>query len=103
MGISTLVRSVLAYDPGISPEEGGLPGLDVLVDVMGSINLYGIIAIVGAFALAATAWAYGHFGSSPGAEQTGKRGLLVATGSALLLGAANGIIAFFSALGERVE
>ncbi|MFD5320042.1 DUF6112 family protein [Streptomyces sp. NPDC127098] len=93
----------LAYDPGISPEEGGLPGLDVLRDTMSSINLFGIIAIVGALSVAGVVWAYGHFSASHGAEAKGKQGVLVSAGCALLLGAANGIVAFFSNIGSQVE
>ncbi|MGW2331576.1 DUF6112 family protein [Streptomyces sp. NPDC001700] len=93
----------LAYDPGVHPKEGGLPGLDVLKKVMGSINLYGIIATVGALALSALIWAWGHHSGGPQAEQNGKKGTTIAAGVALLLGAANGIVAFFSALGAQVH
>ena len=93
----------LAYDPEISPEEGGLPGLDVLRDTISSVNLFAIIAIVGALSTAGVVWAYGHFSASHGAEANGKRGVLVATGCALLLGAANGIVAFFSNIGSQVH
>ena len=38
----------------------------------------------------------------PQAEANGKKGALVAAGAALGLGAANGIVAFFSTLGTQV-
>lgn len=47
----------LAFDPGVKPNEGGLPGLSVLRQVMGSINLFAIIAAVGALAVSAGVWA----------------------------------------------
>jgi hypothetical protein len=56
--VDTVVQ--LAYDPGVKPNEGGLPGLSVLKQVMGSINLFGIIAVVGALAVSAGVWAWGH-------------------------------------------
>jgi hypothetical protein len=93
----------LAYDPGITPNEGGLPGLDVLKQVMGSINLFGIIAVVGALAVSAAVWAWGHHSGGHQAEANGKKGVLVSAGAALLLGSANGIVAFFSALGTQVH
>ncbi|MFD7507765.1 DUF6112 family protein [Streptomyces sp. NPDC059853] len=93
----------LAYDPGVTPREGGLPGLDVLKQVMGSINLFGIIAVVGALAVSALVWAWGHHSGGHQAEATGEKGTVVAAGCALLLGAANGIVAFFSALGTQVQ
>ncbi len=93
----------LAYDPGIKPHEGGLPGLPVLKQVMGSINLFGIIAAVGALAVSAGVWAWGHHSGGHQAEANGKKGVLVSAGAALLLGAANGVVAFFSTLGTQVR
>lgn len=93
----------LAYDPGIEPADGGLPGLDVLRSTVNSMNLFAIIAIVGALSISAAAWAWGHFSASHGAEANGKKGVLISAGAGLLLGAANGIIAFFTSLGAQVE
>ncbi|MEV6209553.1 DUF6112 family protein [Kitasatospora sp. NPDC051914] len=97
----TLVQ--LAYDPGIAPNEGGLPGLAVLKKVMGSLNLFAIIAVVGALAVSAGVWAWGHHSGGHQAEANGKKGVLVSAGAALLLGAANGVVAFFSALGSQIS
>ncbi|NEA37719.1 DUF6112 family protein [Streptomyces sp. SID11385] len=93
----------LAYDPGITPNEGGLPGLTVLKKVMGSLNLFGIVAVVGALVVSAAVWAWGHHSGGHQAEATGKKGVLVSAGAALLLGAANGVVAFFSTLGTQVH
>ncbi|MFB6991379.1 hypothetical protein ACFC0C_16270 [Streptomyces sp. NPDC056178] len=93
----------LAYDPGITPKDGGLPGLSVLKTVVNSINLFGIIAVVGALAVSLGVWAWGHHSGGHQAEANGKKGALVSAAAALGLGAANGIIAFFSALGSQVS
>ncbi|MEV6723522.1 DUF6112 family protein [Streptomyces xanthochromogenes] len=93
----------LAYDPGISPQGGGLPGLSVLKNVVNSINMFGIIAVVGALAVSLGVWAWGHHTGGHQAEANGKKGALVSAGAALGLGAANGIVAFFSALGSQVH
>ncbi|ALO96709.1 DUF6112 family protein [Streptomyces sp. NRRL F-5650] len=93
----------LAYDPGISPQGGGLPGLSVLKNVVNSINLFGIVAVVGALAVSLGVWAWGHHTGGHQAEANGKKGALVSAGAALGLGAANGIVAFFSALGSQVH
>ncbi|MGJ5751595.1 hypothetical protein FB563_4060 [Streptomyces puniciscabiei] len=93
----------LAFDPGVSPKEGGLPGLSVLKDVVSSINLFGIVAVVGALAVSLGVWAWGHHTGGHQAEANGKKGAVVAAGAALGLGAANGIVAFFSALGSQVH
>lgn len=93
----------IAFDPGISPKSGGLPGLDVLRSVVNSINLFGIVAVVGALAVSLGVWAWGHHTGGHQAEANGKKGAVVAAGAALGLGAANGIVAFFSALGTQVH
>ncbi|PGH49738.1 DUF6112 family protein [Streptomyces sp. Ru87] len=93
----------LAYNPGITPKEGGLPGLNVLKDVISSINLFGIVAAVGALAVSAVVWAWGHHSGGHQAEASGKKGTVIAAGCALLLGAANGIVAFFSAMGTEIQ
>ncbi|MFF3088676.1 DUF6112 family protein [Streptomyces nojiriensis] len=93
----------LAFDPGITPKGGGLPGLDVLRNVVSSINMFGIIAVVGALAVSLGVWAWGHHSGGHQAEANGKKGAVVSAGAALGLGAANGIVAFFSALGTQVH
>ncbi|MEV7413137.1 DUF6112 family protein [Streptomyces althioticus] len=93
----------LAYDPGISPKGGGLPGLTVLKNVVNSINMFAIIAVVGALAVSLAVWAWGHHTGGHQAEANGKKGATVAAGAALGLGAANGIVAFFSSLGSQVH
>ncbi|MCZ4102366.1 DUF6112 family protein [Streptomyces sp. H39-C1] len=93
----------LAYDPGTAPAEGGLPGLSVLKNVVNSINLFGIVAVVGALAVSLAVWAWGHHSGGHQAEANGKKGATVAAGAALGLGAANGIVMFFSTLGSQVK
>ncbi|MET7795328.1 MULTISPECIES: DUF6112 family protein [Streptomyces] len=93
----------LAYNPGITPQSGGLPGLSVLKSVVNSINLFGIIAVVGALAVSLGVWAWGHHSGGHQAEANGKKGATVSAGAALGLGAANGIVAFFSSLGSQIH
>ncbi|MFG2924240.1 DUF6112 family protein [Streptomyces sp. NPDC048305] len=93
----------LAYDPGITPAGGGLPGLSVLKSVVSSINLFGIVAVVGALAVSLGVWAWGHHTGGHQAEANGKKGTMVSAGAALGLGAANGLVAFFSNLGSQIR
>ncbi|MYW03365.1 DUF6112 family protein [Streptomyces sp. SID3343] len=93
----------LAFDPGVTPKEGGLPGLSVLKDVVSSVNLFGIIAIVGALCVSGAVWAWGNHSGSHQAEANGKKGVLICSGAALLLGGANGIVTFFSAMGTKIQ
>ncbi|MFD4575809.1 DUF6112 family protein [Streptomyces sp. NPDC058417] len=94
---------LLAYDPGITPKGGGLPGLNVLKTVVSSINLFGIVAVVGALAVSLGVWAWGHHTGGHQAEANGKKGAMVSAGAALGLGAANGLVAFFSNLGSQIQ
>lgn len=100
--MSVTTHTPLAFDPGITPQDGGLPGLSVLTTVVNSVNLFAIIAVVGALAISLGVWAWGHTGGHQ-AEANGKKGAVVAAGAALGLGAANGIVAFFSTLGSQVH
>ncbi|MFB8749178.1 DUF6112 family protein [Streptomyces sp. NPDC049936] len=93
----------LAYDPGITPKGGGLPGLSVLKTVVSSINLFGIVAVVGALAVSLGVWAWGHHTGGHQAEANGKKGAMVSAGAALGLGAANGLVTFFSGLGSQIH
>ncbi|WP_330260903.1 hypothetical protein OG586_26325 [Streptomyces murinus] len=45
----------------------------------------------------------GHHSGSHQAEANGKKGVLVSAGAALLPGAANGVVAFFSTLRTQVH
>ncbi|MFD9369263.1 DUF6112 family protein [Streptomyces sp. NPDC060020] len=103
LGLLGAARPGPRAQAGVTPREGGLPGLDVLKNVISSINLFGIIAVVGALAISALVWAWGHHSGGHQAEVNGKKGTFVAAGCALLLGAANGIVAFFSAMGTQVH
>lgn len=101
--ISARPAELLAYDPGVAPRGGGLPGLPVLTNVVSSINLFGIVAVVGALVVAGVMWAYGSQTGAHQAEANGKKGVLISVGAALLLGGANGIVAFFSQLGTGIQ
>ena len=62
-----------------------------------------VVAVVGALAVSAGVWAWGHHSGGHQAEANGKKGVLVSAGAALLLGAANGVVSFFSTLGSQVH
>ena len=47
-------------------------------------------------------WALGHHNGNYSHTSTGKTGVLVAAGGAMLIGGANAIVAFFSALGAGI-
>jgi len=93
----------LALDPGVTPAEGGLPGLSVLRNVVNSINMFGLIAVVAALAVSGVVWAWGSHSGNHQAESGGKKGVMICAAAALLLGGANGIVTFFSTLGTQIQ
>ena len=98
-----LLVGVLAADPGVNPNENGLPGLSVLKQIVGALLTWGLVACVAALVVSVITWALGHHGGNYSQTTSGKTGVLVASGGALLIGGANAIVAFFSALGAGIR
>ena len=102
-----LVSQVLAVvvpmaDPGISPNQDGLPGLAVVKSIVGALLTWGLIACVAGLVVSVIIWALAHQQGSYQHASTGKTGVLVAAGGALLIGGANAIVEFFSGLGAGI-
>ena len=102
-----LVSQVLAVvvpmaDPGISPNQDGLPGLAVVRSIVGALLTWGLIACVAGLVISVIIWALAHQQGSYQHASTGKTGVLVAAGGALLIGGANAIVGFFSGLGAGI-
>ncbi|MGQ0631605.1 MAG: DUF6112 family protein [Sporichthyaceae bacterium] len=100
-GSSGSTRS--AGNPGIDPNNNGLPGLEVLRELVGALLTWGLIACVAGLVVSVIIWALGHHQGNYSHASSGKTGVLVAAGGALLIGGANGIIGFFSAMGTRIQ
>jgi hypothetical protein len=98
-----LMVGALAADPGVNPNENGLPGLSVLKQIVGALLTWGLVACVAALVVSVIIWALGHHGGNYSQATSGKTGVLVASGGALLIGGANAIVAFFSGLGAGIH
>lgn len=98
-----LMVGALAADPGVNPNENGLPGLSVLKQIVGALLTWGLVACVAALVVSVILWALGHHGGNYSQTTSGKTGVLVASGGALLIGGANAIVAFFSGLGAGIH
>ena len=99
---SIVVSRVIAADPGISPNEDGLPGLAVVKRVVGALLTWGLVACVAGLVISVIVWAVARQQGNYGAASGGKSGVLIAAGGALLIGGANAIVAFFSGLGGMI-
>ena len=89
-------------DPGVSPNQDGLPGLAVVKSIVGALLTWGLIACVAGLVVSVIIWALGHQQGNYQHAATGKTGVLVAAGGALLIGGANAIVGFFSGLGAGI-
>ena len=68
---------VLAADPGISPNNAGLPGLSVLKQIVGALLTWGLVACVAGLVVSVIVWALGHHGGNYSHTSNGKTGVLV--------------------------
>ena len=94
---------VIAGDPGVRPNTNGLPGLGVLQQMVGALLTWGLLACLAGLVISVMMWALAHHQGNYSQVSSGKTGVLVAAGGALLLGGANAIIGFFSALGAGIH
>ncbi|WP_448060628.1 DUF6112 family protein [Cellulomonas hominis] len=95
-------RIVPMADPGISPNEDGLPGLPVVRSIVGALLTWGLVACVAGLVVSVIIWAVAHQQGNYSYASSGKTGVLVAAGGALLIGGANAIVSFFSGLGSAI-
>jgi hypothetical protein len=87
----------------ITPNTTGLPGLAALEKIVGALLTFGLIAAVAGVALSAIAWAVGSHSANPHVAGKGKSGVLVAGAAAMLIGAANTLVTFFTTAGAAVR
>lgn len=103
--MSRLIQIAIAVpmaDPGVSPNDSDLPGLDVVRGIVGALLTWGLVACVAGLVVSVIVWALAHHQGNYQYASSGKTGVLVAAGGALLIGGANAIVAFFSALGSGI-
>jgi len=89
-------------DPEIIANGSGLPGLAQLRQIVGALLTFGLVACVAALVIAAVVWGFGSNSGNPHLAGRGKSGVIVAAGAALLIGAANAIVTFFSNVGATI-
>jgi hypothetical protein len=92
-----------AAGPNITPNTNGLPGTGTATQIVGALLTYGLIACVAAIVVSAMVWAFAHHNGNGRYSDSGKNGVLVSCGGALLIGAANLLVTFFSGLGGALH
>ncbi|GAA1836382.1 DUF6112 family protein [Nocardioides hankookensis] len=93
---------VRAGDPGISPNNNGLPGVQLAKKMAGGLLVFGFIGCFVALVLAAIVWAVGANSSNSHAAERGKKGVLVSLVASLLIGGANVLVGTFSGMGAEL-
>jgi hypothetical protein len=93
----------LAGNPGVTPNSTGLPGLTVLHQMVGALLTWGLLACVAGLVISVMLWALAHHQGNYSQVSSGKTGVLVSAGGALLIGGANAIVGFFSTLGAGIH
>lgn len=101
---STVAKLLLlpAADPGIHPNDSGLPGLPVVRQMVGALLTWGLVACVAGLVVSVIIWAVARQQGNYGSASSAKTGVLVSVAGSLLIGGANAIIAFFSGLGGQI-
>jgi len=86
----------------IDPNTNGLPGIQQLQIIVGSVMTIGLILAVLALIISSVTWGYGSNSSNPHLAARGKLGVLVSCGAAILCGAAVTLVNFFWNVGQAV-
>ncbi|MCL3862069.1 DUF6112 family protein [Actinotalea sp. K2] len=100
--VAWITTALPMVDPGITPNQNGLPGLEVVRSIVGALLTWGLVACVAGLVVSVMVWALAHQQGNYSYASSGKTGVLVAAGGALLIGGANAIVAFFSGLGSGI-
>jgi hypothetical protein len=96
------VPSYLA-DVSASPNPAALPGSNVLQQLVNGADAWALaITLLGAF-IGAALWAVASHTNSHHYAAKGRMGALVSAGAALVIGAAPGLVNFFSHLGATAK
>ena len=94
---------IAATKLGGDPNPGGLPGSRALESLVGGVAFWALLASLAGLIISAAVWALSSHAGNYHHAGMGKRGTLISAGSALLIGAAPAIIAFFEDLGRTVR
>jgi hypothetical protein len=99
----SIMSSLVSAPADLTPNTNGLPGIAALERIVGALLTIGLVAAVAGVAISAIAWAVGSHSSNPHVAGRGKSGVLISVAAAMLIGAANTLVNFFSTAGSAVR
>ncbi|EEZ90863.1 hypothetical protein HMPREF0578_1864 [Mobiluncus mulieris 28-1] len=105
--VSALFFSTLArfdgFDPGVSPNMSGVPGLTQLKNLVGGVMAAVIVLLVLAAIASAVVWAIGSISGRAGMGSGGKTGVLISIMAAIVVGASSFLIKWASGIGQQIK
>jgi Family of unknown function (DUF6112) len=96
---TTLVSAVVSA----KPDPSGLPGSDVVGQLVNGLFFYTLMACLGAMLIGAALWAFASRSSNTHQASIGRTGLVAGFFGALLAGAAPALVNFAEHLGGQVH
>jgi hypothetical protein len=87
----------------VEPRPGGLPGSEVLQNIVDGLAFWGLLACLAGIVLSAAIWAFASHSNNHHYSANGRRGLLVSAAAALAIGASSAIVNFFAEAGDKVR
>lgn len=94
---------ILSANVSAKPDPGGLPGSNVVEQLVNGIFFFTLMGCVAAILVGAVLWAFGSRGNNPQYAAIGRTGVLGGFIGALFAGAAPALINFASHLGGQVH
>jgi hypothetical protein len=100
----TGIAAFLAQNvPGkVNPNETAIPGSEQLTSVIGGLMWWGLLLAGAAVIISAVIWAFGANSQNSQQATAGKKGVLIAVGAAVIIGAGQVLIQWAFNLGSAV-
>ena len=87
---------ILAEDPGVTFDWDFFPWMTTLREAVGGVMAITLVLAVALLVIGAIVWGAGRAMGSKGMQQASATGMLIVGGAAIIIGAANGAINWFS-------
>ena len=101
--VSGLIGFLAQTPPKITPSEGAIPGSSQMQQVIGGMMWWGLLLAAAALIISAVIWAFGANSQNSQQATAGKRGVLIAVGAAIIIGAGQAFIQWAFNLGGAVQ
>jgi cytochrome bd-type quinol oxidase subunit 2 len=94
---------IAAQKVSVKPDPQGLPGSEVLQNLINGLAFWTLLASVAGVLIGAAVWALASHGNNHHWATRGRSGALVSAGAAFVIGAAAALVNFFEAAGSKVK